>query len=767
MSGAGSGTEPRELVWRRRWCPAGKYDGCRVSIRSAGGTTFDHVQGLEGTVQAGRLRMMKDLTASHFNRRPFSLIAGSAALLVARLTAQEMAAERTLEPIVVTATLAQAALADVPYSAAHVSATRIQELQVASFPEALALQPGVMLQQTARGMGSPFIRGFTGFRNLGLVDGIRLNNSVFRDGPNQYWGLIDALSLEGIDVVKGQGSVLFGSDAVGGVVNALTRGPEYGEGPGVHSTGSVGMRYATAERSWTGRVEGSVSEAGKYGIHAGVTGRTFGDLQAGGLGRLPRTGYDELGVDIRMEVFLEPETKLILAHNQYRQEDVWRTHRTVFAVPFAGSAVGEELEHFFDHERYLTYLRLESDKDLGWAQHYDVTVSHQRLGEARQRRRTGGRLDLEGFDVDTWGVAVNLRSESPIGTLSYGVSYYLDGVDAFRTSRRDSRITVGAQGPVADDSRYHLAGAYLQDEIQVGESVDLILGGRYTYAQAEAGRVEDPQTGRVYSESDGWHDVSGSARVLWNVDDAKRVRLFGGVSQAFRAPNLSDVSRFDVARSDEVEVPASGLAPEEFVSWEAGVRWEGERATAEVAYFFTDVQDLIVRAPTGNVREGQVEVTRRNGGEGFVQGVEGSLSVQLGKGWTLFGNMTWQEGEIEGFPTASPKREVEPFSRLMPLTGLAGLRWESAGRRWWVEGTVQMVDDATRLSAGDSADTQRIPPGGTPGYTVATVRGGWQVTQALLLTAAVENVTDEAYRIHGSGVNQPGVNFVFGAQMRF
>jgi hemoglobin/transferrin/lactoferrin receptor protein len=103
----------------------------------------------------------------------------------------------------------------------------------------------------------------------------------------------------------------------------------------------------------------------------------------------------------------------------------------------------------------------------------------------------------------------------------------------------------------------------------------------------------------------------------------------------------------------------------------------------------------------------------------------------------------------------------------MPLSGLAGVRWDSPGRRWWVEGTLQVVDDATRLSSGDIRDTQRIPPGGTPGFTVATLRSGWQVTDALLLTAAVENVTDEAYRIHGSGVNQPGVNFVFGAQMQF
>ena len=280
-----------------------------------------------------------------------------------------------------------------------------------------------------------------------------------------------------------------------------------------------------------GRMEGSVSEADRYGLYLGLTGRTFGDLQAAGLGRLPNTGYDELGLDLKMEVFLEPETKVVLAHNQFHQKDVWRTHRTIYAVPFAGSTVGNELEHVFDQDRYLTYLRLESERDSGWLQHYDVTVSHQRMSEERHRRRSGARSDVEGFDVDTWGIAANLRSESPLGTLSYGASYYYDNVGAFRVSRSQGERKVGAQGPVADDSSYHLAGVYLQDEIRLGDSLDLILGGRYTYAKAEAGQIADPQSGRVYSESEAWQNGSGSARLQWSVGATKKVRVFGGVWQ--------------------------------------------------------------------------------------------------------------------------------------------------------------------------------------------------------------------------------------------
>jgi len=85
--------------------------------------------------------------------------------------------------------------------------------------------PGVMVQKTGHGQGSPYIRGFTGFRTLLMIDGIRLNNAVFRDGPNQYWNTVDPFSIERLEVVKGPSSVLYGSDAIGGTVNVITRGP--------------------------------------------------------------------------------------------------------------------------------------------------------------------------------------------------------------------------------------------------------------------------------------------------------------------------------------------------------------------------------------------------------------------------------------------------------------------------------------------------------------------------------------------------------------
>jgi hemoglobin/transferrin/lactoferrin receptor protein len=147
--------------------------------------------------------------------------------------------------------------------------------------------------------------------------------------------------------------------------------------------------------------------------------------------------------------------------------------------------------------------------------------------------------------------------------------------------------------------------------------------------------------------------------------------------------------------------------------------------------------------------------------------------VELGQGyrflprWTTFTNFTWMDGEVDGYPTSAVVKVKEPVSRLMPVTADMGLRWSGEEDRYWIEGVLTLAGKQDDLSASDEADTQRIPPGGTPGYQVVTLRSGWRVNEGLNLAAAVENIFNEDYRIHGSGQNEPGTNFVFSASWRF
>jgi hemoglobin/transferrin/lactoferrin receptor protein len=148
-----------------------------------------------------------------------------------------------------------------------------------------------------------------------------------------------------------------------------------------------------------------------------------------------------------------------------------------------------------------------------------------------------------------------------------------------------------------------------------------------------------------------------------------------------------------------------------------------------------------------------------------VHGVELGASWRFWAGFTAFGGFAWLEGENDVFVGAVRTRA--PMSRIQPAWAIVGLRWDAEDGRWWLEGTVTVAGRQDRLSPGDAGDTQRIPPGGTPGYTIYTLRGGMTVWDSLRLFAAVENITDKDYRVHGSGVNEPGTNAVLGLHLTF
>ena len=682
----------------------------------------------------------------------------------------ELAAIKVLPEVVVTAMRSEMTMAEVPYTGYVVGGIEQQERAPRTTPDALNGLPSVMVQKTSYGQGSPYLRGFTGFRTLLLVDGIRLNNSVFRDGPNQYWNTVDPWAVDRYEVVMGPASVLYGSDAVGGTVNAIGIAPPEWTGQPTWER-RLGYRGATADKSHQGRVglRGRVSE--QLGVVGGATWKQFGDLRGGrDVGRQKHSGYGEIDFDLRGDYWLAEGARLTLAHQQVNQDDAWRTHQTIYGIDWEGLKKGDDFVQSYDQDRVLTYLQLAITDRPGWITAGSLTLSRQAQEEERYRLRADGRSDKTGFDVTTWGASLVLESETQVGHWVYGADYYRDEVDSFsRKFNADGTLNkVEAQGPVADDTSYDLLGVFVQNTLPLwGGAVDVTPGARVTWAKLNANKVLDPVSGQVTKVDDDWASVVGSLRALAPLGVERRVALFAGVSQGFRAPNLSDLTRMDTARSGEIETPVTDLDPEQFVSLEAGVRLAGERLSGELAVYHTWIDDLIVRTPTGQIVDDAQEVTKRNAGRGYVQGVELALRYQVLEDWQVRALGSWMTGKVDDYPTSDPVKERDYLSRLMPLTLQAALRWQPAGKTYWLEAVVDAAEKANRLSASDKRDTQRIPESGTPGYGVLTLRGGVALFDALHLTLALENVTDEDYRIHGSGVNEPGRNLVVQAEWVF
>ncbi len=635
-----------------------------------------------------------------------------------------------------------------------------------TLPDTFAFLPSLMVQKTGYGQGSPYLRGFTGFRTLFLIDGVRLNNSVFREGPNQYWNTVDPLSLGSAEVILGPASTLYGSDAMGGVV--LARSPEPPAWIGRPSTeGTLFTRVSSADQSIIGRVQtqGRTSPAFAWG--AGVSLKTFDDVRGGrSVGRQPHTGYSEQDADARLHWFSSPNTRWTLAHQSVRQDDAWRTHRTIYGLTWKGLKHGDDWVHSFDQERHLTRLTFDHQNREAVIEKWTLTLSRHQQLEDLYRLRMDHTSERQGFDAQTWGASLQMIAGWGPGRWISGASYERDLVNSYGRKYGTDGVLVKReiQGPIGDDAFYDRIGTFAQYAIPFGDDrLDIIAGARYTYARAHARRVKDPVTGNVIAVQGDWQSVCGSIRSSLTLDAARNAMVYAGLSQGFRAPNLSDLTRFDIARSDELETPAPDLEPEKTLTAEVGAKIHGGRLHAESAVYYTWIEDLIVRTPTGQTIHDLREVTKKNAGRGFIYGAELTLQCRLSKAWEARGSGSLMFGEVLGYPQDPSRPEWEYVSRLLPPSAEMALRRTFLNNRYRIEGLVQMAAKANKLSRGDRLDTQRIPPGGTPAFVVCHLRTGAQITDRFSIQAAIENILNADYRIHGSGINEPGRHLVVSA----
>ena len=693
------------------------------------------------------------------------------ALLCATLPA---VAQDALTPLIVTASRTPQTALEVPYSTSALDLDELQENQVRSLPEALRYTPGVLVQKTAHGHGSPFIRGFTGRQNLLLVDGIRTNNSTWRSGPVQYWNTVDAQSIDHIELIRSQGSVLYGSDAGGGTLNAFTKNPTFRDRTpdAFYHGGSASYEFRTnGQGSHIGRIEADTGIGGNFGILLGATFKDFGDIEDSSVGRMRGTGYPEQNFDLKAQWALTPESSLTLAHYYVNQDEVSRWHRTLnnpgwthdnhFAAP------GTFIANDCDQERSLTYLRYEGTDSRADAaiRRWQATLSYQTSRDSEFQNRSAADWRYSDIDVGTIGFDLQLESVIGPGSLVYGVDYYHDDVNSSGRRTNEAGVFLREELPVADDSNYDIFGTFAQYTWNPLEPLEINAGARYTRARAELGRFYDSANVPQPSTSEHWDALVGSLRASWRLDPEWSV--FGGISQAFRAPNLDDLSGNQSSKSGSPALGNVNLDPENYLTFETGVRHVTDTTSLQASVFYTDVSDLITGIGFDTNADGIADGTiATNAADAYSYGFELDGAWRFAPQWLLSGFVAWQEGRQESAALLGGPVTSRPMTRSYPLTGSLALRWTHDSETFWVETRVTAAAEEDRITDTDQAlDAQRIPTNGTPGYTIASLRAGWQCTENLELTAGLENITDQDHRIHGSGQNEPGFGAILGARL--
>ncbi|SHE37947.1 hemoglobin/transferrin/lactoferrin receptor protein [Cnuella takakiae] len=645
------------------------------------------------------------------------------------LHAQNDTTVKNLDELVVRAQRTKQQKQKVPFSMEVLQLQALREAGARTTPEALAAVNGVFVQKTNHGGGSPFIRGLTGNQTLILVDGVRMNNAIFRYGPNQYLNTIDPFTIQQIEVAKGTGSVQYGSDALGGVIQVITTEPGYAAN-GKRIQGGVLGRLVNRDMEQTGRGQLQYSSQ-RVAIQAGVSVRRFGDLYGGDTtGRQSPSGYGEKAFDVKGKILLGSRAELTLAHQWVRQEDVPVYHK-VKLENFA-------LNNTALQQRSLSYAKLVVPSSKAWASELSVIASFQQGIEERESRKNGATTERhERDDVRTAGLTIDLASVVKLWwRINSGVEFYHDRVGS-RT--QDINLANGAaagkRGLYPDGAGYGNYSLFSLHHFNYNRWT-AELGVRYN---SFAIGITDTTLGKVKLHPSSFVYNAGVLYQLGN-----RHSVFANFSTGYRAPNVDDMGTLGIV-DFRYEVPAANLKPERSRNVELGYRYNAAALSFEASAYYLQLENLIARVQVpGKVVNGYNVYQKENVEQAYVKGAEASVRLRLLPTLSLQAGAAYAYGQNE--------TRNEPLRRTPPFNGRMLLQYRKSGFHAAFE--LAAADRQDRLAKGDR-DDNRIPIGGTPGWQVMNLYGGYRY-KSVAFNAGLNNLANVDYRTHGSGINGMG-----------
>ena len=640
-----------------------------------------------------------------------------------------------------------------------------------SVSEALTETPGVFVQKTNHAGGSPILRGLIGPQVLLTIDGVRLNHAAYRTGPLQYLNLFDPFMLDSLEVLRGAGSVLYGSDAMGGVLrlNPVSWAP-LAHRDSWTTTGALVSGFRSADRGFSG---GALIGGGGHGFAFGgaLSGFVGQDLDGGGaIGAQPHSSYNT-GTGLFRALWTRSRLGAL--------RDVTVTGNYLYGrVLDAGRAdnLYAKLNFLvYDNTDHLAWTKLEFSVPA-WTLDAQVVFSFQRFYEQKDTSRVDADyVTLLSTTRDhTWvsspGVdaTFSFRPHRNLRVQTGGMVTH-DTVTSDQVARDEGQpwAPTGLNGlPDGSTSRTWGLFAFVDAPIRVMEGLRMTFsaGNRIHGAAAHAPAYATlPSVDYDYTSVVFFSSVSA----VW----ARRWSTSLVLSQGFRAPSLHESAMLG-DEGKAFHVPNPGLEPETL----DGLEWIGRLhlpgLSLGVSLYASRLTDIILRHTT--TWEGQIQVNGKdvvenyNGNEGRIYGADGHFDWRPLRRLQILGLVGWTWGEEH----REDGTEV-PLSRIPPLSGQLTVRtiqpaWWSGAARFLVEGFARGALNQDRLSPEDLNDV-RIPDGGTPAWFTLNARAGltWDRplsgVERLSLFLSAENLLDFEYKYHGSGVYGPGrgvgVNF--------
>lgn len=733
-----------------------------------------------------------------------------------------------LNEVIFSANKGEEKKSDVPFAIEVIKSKDVELSNPQTTADMLSSTGNITVQKSQGGGGSPIIRGFEANRVLIVVDGIRMNNAIYRAGHLQDVITIDNAMLDRTEIIFGPSSVMYGSDALGGVMHFYTKNPLLSPEKKLLFRLNSSIRYASANKEKTGHLDFNLG-FNKLASLTSITYSSFDDLRTG-YARIPnadfgrcyyyvgkntagtadsmirnnntniqkRSGYSQL--DLMEKLLFKANDNVNIGLNfQYSSSS--EINRYDRLTEFSGSNLKFAENGYGPQNRMLVslYSTIKSSGKL--FDNLRITAAYQDIAQERFSRKfstdytsgSGSNFKTTNLEkVNVYSLNADLRKQiKEKHELSYGADVVSNKVTSTATK---INIYDGTEiKPV--DTRYPNGGsntlnigAYLTHSWEINEKLILSEGVRYSFnslsakfdTSAAVSTFQFPFTSVKQSNN----ALNGNLGLVIMPEKNVRFSLLG--STGFRAPNVDDISKVFESAGSTVVVPNEKLRPEYAYNIEGGIATTlmDNKVKLEGNYYYTLLKNAIVVKNTTyqgkdsllfNGTLSQV-VSSQNVDEAYIQGFYGAITADLSDHVSFKLSLTYTMGQyrqhLDPVSYDANHDTVVPMDHIPPMFGRTSLLYHFKK----FESEIYAMYNASKLSRDyapksfsteDNALYSADPVNGyMPGWVTLNVKASYRFTKNFLVNLGVENIFDTHYRAFASGISAPGRNIMIALRVK-
>lgn len=671
---------------------------------------------------------------------------------------------------------------------------RLQNPQTAA--DLLGVSNQVYIQKSQLGGGSPMIRGFATNRVLLVVDGVRMNNAIFRSGNLQNVISLDPNAIENTEVVFGPGSVIYGSDAIGGVMSFNTLTPRLSTGDGARVGGSALTRIASANWERTAHMDLNVGFT-NWGSVTSLSYSTFDDLRMGTEGGPDEflrpsfvrringqdmvldndrpdiqrpTGYSQVNLMQKFRYRPNENFDLNLAFHYSTTDDLPRYDR----LTETENGQYRNAEWYYGPQQWLmTTMNMLYYSDSKLFDQVKAVAAFQDYEESRNDRDFQD-PNLRNREEQVQAYSLNLDFEKKLSdqsTLFYG----LEGVrNKVYSEAQVINIETGTQTPTLtrypDDSTWQSYAAFLNYKNNLSDLWTLTAGARYNQTLIRASFRDRLGPPLPFDDAElNRGALTGSIGAVFR--PAETWQINGHISTGFRAPNIDDIGKIFDSEPGSVIVPNPNLDPEYAYNFELGVqKIFRDRLKVDVAAYYTLLEDALARrdftlnGQDSVMYDGTLSRVQaiQNVASARVWGLQANVELQLSPSLDITSSINLQDGEED-----SDDGEEVPIRHIAPTFGSTHIVYSPGNFKMDLYADYNGEIPYSELAPSERGKphlyaTDRNGNPYSPGWYTLNLKTSYQISEAVTLNFGLENITDQLYRPYSSGIAGAGRNVIVG-----